>query len=105
MEKRTSAAARISAAIALAVAVVATVVVISGAVGGNSTGNGQTSTARQTKKEPGHRRTGAATYEIQGGDTLTSIAHKTGVSIAEIERLNPETDPQLLIAGETLKLR
>ena len=42
---------------------------------------------------------------VQSGDTLTSIAHKTGVPVAEILALNPEVDPQILIAGETLKLR
>jgi hypothetical protein len=27
------------------------------------------------------------------------------VTVAQIEKLNPEVDPQILIAGETLKLR
>ena len=36
---------------------------------------------------------------MQSGDTLTSIAHKTGVPVAEILALNPEVDPQILIAG------
>ena len=42
---------------------------------------------------------------IKSGDTLTSIAHETGVGVAKIERLNPEVDPQILIAGEKLKLK
>ena len=42
---------------------------------------------------------------VETGDTLTSIAHETGVPVAEILDLNPEVDPQILIAGETLKLR
>ena len=42
---------------------------------------------------------------VQTGDTLTAIAHQTGVPVAEILALNPEVDPQILIAGETLKLR
>ncbi len=37
---------------------------------------------------------------MQSGDTLTSIARKTGVKVAEIQALNPEVDPQILIAGE-----
>jgi len=41
----------------------------------------------------------------RAGDTLTSIAHKTGLTVAEIQALNPEVDPQILIAGETLKLQ
>ena len=50
-------------------------------------------------------RTKAKTYVVQTGDTLTAISHQTGVPVAEILALNPEVDPQILIAGETLKLR
>jgi LysM repeat protein len=105
MEKRTSAFARIFAALALAAAVVVTVVAISGALSENSTNSGNHQTSHKVKKERTKPRTKAATYEVQSGDTLISIAHKTGVSVAELETLNPEIDPQILIAGETLKLR
>ena len=44
-------------------------------------------------------------YEVQSGDTLTSIAHETGVPVAVIVKLNPGVDPQILVAGEKLKLR
>jgi LysM repeat protein len=44
-------------------------------------------------------------YVVQNGDTLTSIAHQTGVPVARILRLNPGVDPQILISGEKLKLR
>jgi LysM repeat protein len=44
-------------------------------------------------------------YEVQSGDTLTSIAHRTGVPVARILRLNPGVDPQILVSGEKLKLR
>jgi LysM repeat protein len=44
-------------------------------------------------------------YEVQTGDTLTSIARETGVPVAIIIKLNPGVDPQILIAGEQLKLR
>jgi LysM repeat protein len=36
---------------------------------------------------------------------LISIAHRTGVPVKTIEELNPEVDPQILVAGEELKLR
>jgi LysM repeat protein len=45
------------------------------------------------------------TYVVENGDTLTSIAHETGVPVATILKLNPGIDPQILISGETLKLR
>ena len=59
--------------------------------------------AKQQPKKP--QRSKAKTYTVQSGDTLTAIAHKTGVPVAELQALNPEIDPQILIAGEVLKLR
>jgi LysM repeat protein len=42
---------------------------------------------------------------VENGDTLTSIAHETGVPVVRIQQLNPEVDPQVLVSGEKLKLR
>lgn len=104
MEKRTSAFARLFAAVALVGAVVLIVVVVASSLGGSDSdnnkrkhGNGQAKTHRPKTK--------AATYVVKSGDTLVSIAHRTGVPVASIIALNPEVDPQILIAGETLKLR
>jgi LysM repeat protein len=105
MEKRTSAFARILAALALVAAVVVTVVVISNVVGGNSSESGHQQTTHKAKKHRKQPRSKAATYEVKPGDTLISIAHKTGVTVVELEELNPEVDPLTLNAGETLKLR
>lgn len=44
-------------------------------------------------------------YKVESGDTLQSVADKTGVDVAEIERLNPDVDPQALGAGQKIKLR
>jgi LysM repeat protein len=104
MEKRTSAAARIFAAIALIGAVLAVVVAVSAGLNGDSS-SPQDRKGQQTQKENKRPRTKAKTYTVETGDTLTSIAHKTGVPVNEILALNPEVDPQILIAGQTLKLR
>jgi LysM repeat protein len=45
------------------------------------------------------------TYVVKPGDTPSAIAEKTGVPLAEIERLNPDLDPQLLAPGTKIKLR
>jgi LysM repeat protein len=45
------------------------------------------------------------TYVVKPGDTPSAIAEKTGVPLAEIERLNPDLDPQLLSPGTKIKLR
>jgi LysM repeat protein len=104
MNKRTSVFARILAALALAAAAVAVVLAVSSGVNDSSSPNSGHG-AQTAKHEAKHHRTKAKTYTVQTGDTLIAIAHKTGISIAEIKVLNPEVDPQILIAGETLKLR
>jgi LysM repeat protein len=103
MEKRTSALARIFASVALAGAVVVVIVVVSGSLGDS----GSSTESHHGSDQTSHRRhrTRAATYVVKSGDTLVSIAHRTGVTVARIVALNPEVDPQILIAGETLKLR
>jgi LysM repeat protein len=44
-------------------------------------------------------------YVVQPGDTLSSIALETGISVAELQAMNPDVDPQALASGERLKLR
>jgi LysM repeat protein len=103
MEKRTSAFARIFAAIALAGAVVVVIVLISSSLSDSGSkdpgpGSGHKSQKARHKNTP-------KTYVVKGGDTLVSIAHRTGVPVAHILALNPDVDPQILIAGQTLQLR
>jgi beta-lactamase class A len=50
-------------------------------------------------------REAAATYVIQPGDTLLNIAGVTGVPMDKIVGLNGLTDPDVIIAGKTLKLQ
>jgi hypothetical protein len=108
MNKRSSAPARVFAVITLVVALVVAIAIVGGALGGggsNDSGrpghNGKAAKhARQQKRE-----SIPATYEVKSGDTLISIAHRNGVTVARIEALNPEVDPQILIAGEQLKLK
>jgi LysM repeat protein len=105
MNKRTSASARVLAVTALVIALIVAIVAIGGALGGsdsNGSGSGKHG-AKQAHKT--HHKHVPATYEIEYGDTLISIAHHTGVPVKTIEELNPEIDPQILVAGEKLKLR
>lgn len=104
MEKRTSALARILAVIALAGAVVIVIVLISSSFGASdSSSEGRDGGSQAAEKD--RQRTKAKTYVVESGDTLVSIAHRTGVPLREILELNPEVDPQILRAGEALKLR
>lgn len=104
MKRKRSWIARILALAALAGAVIAIVVVVSSTnLHSSSDKPGQNNqTHKEQQKKP---RTKAKTYTVESGDTLTSIAHKTGVPIAELQALNPEIDPQILVAGEVLKLK
>jgi LysM repeat protein len=104
MKRKRSWIARFLALVALAGAIVAVLVVVSNTDLHSNSGNKskQTKVHKEPQKKP---RTKAKKYVVESGDTLTSIAHKTGIPVAEIQALNPEVDPQILIAGETLKLQ
>ena len=103
MEKRTSVTARVLAAATLAVAFVVAIVAIGGALGGGSDHHRHHRPA--TRQAQATQKKAPKTYVVQSGDTLIAIAHRTGVPVVRIEALNPQVDPQILIAGETLKLR
>lgn len=71
---------------------------------GKTTTTTQTSTTR-SKHHHGttHRR--VRTYTVQAGDTFGSIAQKTGTTVARLEQLNPNVDPNALQVGETIRVR
>ena len=108
MKRHSKALARLLAVLALAAAIVALIVVVSDSLGGGDSKSrhdqvGKQQSDRDDKKEP--KGPPPKSYVVQPGDTLSSIAHETGVSISRIERLNPGVDPQILLAGDKLKLR
>jgi LysM repeat protein len=76
---------------------------LGGGGGGGDSSDGSHSASHQ-KSAPAPANT-PKSYVVQNGDTLTSIAHDTGVPVARILRLNPGVDPQILISGEKLKLK
>lgn len=106
MNKRSSASIRIFAVTALVAAFVVAIVAIGGALGGGDSSNsGKHKHAAKQSHRASQPQQVPATYEVKSGDTLISIAHQMGVSVQRIEELNPEVDPQILVAGEQLKLR
>jgi LysM repeat protein len=104
--------ARLLAPLALiAVAVVAAAMVLgSGVVGNDATDNGKgtsdlpaatdrtTTSGRPAKRRP-------ATYTIKANDTLSGIAAEHGTTVERLQELNPDLDPQGLVAGQKIKLR
>ena len=61
-----------------------------------SDGSGTTTTTRRTKRR--------RAYTVKSGDTLSSIALKTGVSLERIQALNPKHDSQSLQTPPRVKL-
>jgi LysM repeat protein len=97
------------ALIAVAVAV-AVVVANSEVTGGDSSEGGQpTATqANDTETTTTQGRQGRRlrrNYVVKPGDSFGSISEKTGVSLAQLEQLNPDVDPQALVVGQRIKLR
>ena len=79
----------------------------SGSSGPNSTTTVQTQTAPARTATTKHRpRPGARQYyTVQTGDTFGSISAKTGVSIADLERLNPGVSSNALQVGQKLRVK
>ena len=104
--------ARIAAPIALVVVAIAILLVLasSGTEGGDGADGGDkasettesTSTEKAAKRKPAARKT---TYTVKTGDTLGSIAEKTGLDVEDLQNINPELDPQALVSGQKIKLR
>jgi LysM repeat protein len=98
-------------------AVIVLVVVVS-SLGGGSSGSGD-SKRSQARPAQGSRSSrlsqpaGASTgqtagrrfYVVKAGDTLGTIAQRTGVTVEQLLSLNPSADPQGLVTGQRIKLR
>jgi LysM repeat protein len=59
----------------------------------------------RTKTAPARRPRRPRFYVVKPGDTLSVISAKTGVSVSNLELLNPNIDPNVLQTGQRLRLR
>lgn len=110
MSNSRQALARVLAILALLAAVVALTAVIGGSLGedGFDPRPGRASEGRQdrgNRSDRPDRGRERAFYVVQSGDTLSAIAATTGISVVELQELNPDVDPQILGTGDRLKLR
>jgi len=105
MNQRSSAPARVLATIALVGGFLVLIVVVAASLGDGDDGGKDGRPAVEMGTAGGDKGEAPKSYVVQNGDTLTSIARKTGVPVSSIEELNPGVDPQILVSGEKLKLR
>lgn len=97
--------ARYLAPVALVTAAVGAFVIVSDNVNSNSS---PTSTTPHELRGHAHTHPKFARrrfYTVQPGDNLGSISAKTGVSVNQLEQLNPLLDPNSLQMGQRLRLR
>lgn len=109
--------ARLLAPLALIAAVVATFLVATASLRDDDEGAsaGDRAAATQTQRQAStvaddaisttpRKRKQPRTYTVQPGDILSTVSEQTGVSVEELQALNPEVDPQALQVGQVLKL-
>ena len=60
---------------------------------------------RQTTTTHHRPRPHARYYTVQSGDTFGSIAGKTGISVAQLEQLNPGVSSNALQVGQKLRVK
>ncbi|HEX4323338.1 MAG TPA: LysM domain-containing protein [Gaiellaceae bacterium] len=91
----------------LAAITIGALVVRAGLHQGKHHAKAQTTTTTSKKKGHGHGHgpSHVRRYTIQSGDTLASIAAKTGTSVARLEQLNPGIDPTALRVGEKIRVQ
>jgi len=102
--KKNSQIARLLALLALIGTILIVIVAISSATGGDDGDSGKKDQPAK-QKQASKPKTNKKTYEVEEGDTLTTIAKKTGIPVAKLKQLNPDLDPQTLQVGQEIKLR
>jgi nucleoid-associated protein YgaU len=89
----------------VAVVVLLSIVFQSGVIGGKAEPVvTPTPAATKTKSGVDPSQSGYKVYVVKSGDTLSGIAVKFGVSISEIEALNPRISSSTLVVGAKVKV-
>jgi hypothetical protein len=115
MDRETGSPLRFLAPLALVVFALAFLVVVVTADvsdGGNSNEDNEQAEQRDLRGERRTRRRERRqdrlpqrVYRVKEGDTIATIAEKTGVPVEKILQLNPNLDPQTLTTGQEVRLR
>ena len=70
----------------------------------SSTAEGTRTVSERSRSSSKRRSRRTRTYIVKSGDTLSSIAVKTGLSLERIQQLNPKLDSNSLQTGQRVKL-
>ena len=115
MDTGNRSSARLLAPIALVVFAIALLIVLTTAGGSDKSSDRSGPTRaeqRDLRLKKGRERARtrapartASVYVVKTGDTLGSIAEKTGVAVEKLQELNPTLDPQALVSGQRIKLK
>lgn len=106
MSRQSSGPLRMLAPIGLVAFAVIFLILVVAALSGGSDGSDPTGSGNAVEQDAStEEEKTKKSYTVKPGDTLDAIAEKTGVAVEEIEALNPDLDPQALVAGSKLTLR
>lgn len=102
-----SSTARILAPLALLAVTVVLVIVVAASIGEQGGGGGDRGGGGDGRERSGATKSDRPPkqYVVQPNDSLVAIADEFGLTVEEIQRLNPGIDPQALVTGQELKLR
>ena len=97
--------ARFLAPLALVAIVVALFMILGGGdKGGDQPANKSEPAATATATPTSANKRKRKVYVVKPGDTPSGIAEKTGVSLEQLEKANPDLDPQLLAPGQRIRI-
>jgi len=113
MDGRRRSPGRLLAPISLIAFVLVLLIVIASSGTDEDSGDSGGSISQQTEQVSTNGETTTTTtpavsgkfYTVKTGDTLAAIAEQVGVSVAQLQELNPALDPQALVSGQKIRIR
>jgi LysM repeat protein len=100
--------ARLAAILALIAVFIVLMVVVVTSLGGGDGGSGKSVAhkgGRSQSAAKAQKQSARKIYVVKPGDTLSVIADKVGISVEQLQRLNPHVDQFSLQSGDRVKLR
>ncbi|MEK6251802.1 MAG: LysM domain-containing protein [Actinomycetota bacterium] len=97
--------ARLAAILALIAVFIVLMVVVVTSLGGGGSGKSAAHNGGQSQSTAKAKQSARKIYVVKPGDSLSVIADKVGISVEQLQRLNPHIDQFSLQSGDRVKLR